>query len=345
MKAPERITVVLIPDGAGKTRQFHVHKQWLRRAVIAGAAFLGLTIASLAIWTGVLARSRVSHTVAEDELERLRRQNEQAQAELESLKRIHTAYVEETQTRVGRVEDVLGKMQDFTGIRLLTGDAGPVEGAALATSQTLDGRGGAANLLAGRIGVEALQSYDPEQLEAMERLIRQLDLYYENGTRALQTLKRRSLSLDRTPLILPVTGTVGFTDRFGSRAHPIFKRKDFHAGLDIAAPLGAPIVAPADGVVAEVASDNASGRYFEIDHGQGTVFDGDRGSRTVRYATRYLHCQKILVKKGQRVKRGEVIAHVGATGLSTGTHLHYEVHVDGRPVDPAHYILDRPPGR
>jgi murein DD-endopeptidase MepM/ murein hydrolase activator NlpD len=90
--------------------------------------------------------------------------------------------------------------------------------------------------------------------------------------------------------------------------------------------MGAPIEAPAGGVVTSVGWETGYGNTVEIDHGFGI-------------STRFAHCSKVLVRAGQRVSRGQQIALVGSTGLATGPHLHYEVHVNGKPVDPLKYVL------
>ena len=90
--------------------------------------------------------------------------------------------------------------------------------------------------------------------------------------------------------------------------------------------MGAPIIAPASGVVKSVSNEPGYGHTFEIDHGNGIV-------------TKFAHCSRIVVHVGERVTRGQLMATVGNTGLSTGPHLHYEVHVNGRPVDPLKYVL------
>jgi murein DD-endopeptidase MepM/ murein hydrolase activator NlpD len=90
--------------------------------------------------------------------------------------------------------------------------------------------------------------------------------------------------------------------------------------------MGAPIVAPASGIVINVGRESGYGLIVEINHGNGIV-------------TKYAHASRVLVRKGQRVIRGEVIAAVGNSGISTGPHLHYEIHVNGRVVDPLTYVL------
>jgi murein DD-endopeptidase MepM/ murein hydrolase activator NlpD len=94
----------------------------------------------------------------------------------------------------------------------------------------------------------------------------------------------------------------------------------------VTAPLGAPIQSPAAGVVVNAGWETGYGNIIEIDHGFGI-------------RTKFAHCSKLTAKRGQRVARGQVIAEVGSTGLATGPHLHYEVHVNGKPVDPLRYVL------
>jgi murein DD-endopeptidase MepM/ murein hydrolase activator NlpD len=97
-------------------------------------------------------------------------------------------------------------------------------------------------------------------------------------------------------------------------------------GIDISAPLGTPILASAKGTVTHAGWKSGLGYTVEIDHGYGSV-------------TRYAHASKVLVKRGQKVIRGEVIANVGSTGISTSPHLHYEVHVGGVAVNPLNYVI------
>ncbi|WP_235610096.1 M23 family metallopeptidase [Campylobacter sputorum] len=116
--------------------------------------------------------------------------------------------------------------------------------------------------------------------------------------------------------------------RFGWRNHPILKRKEFHPGIDLAADIGTPIYAPADGVVelAEYNANNGFGYLVVIVHNYG-------------FKTRYAHMsRKDVVKQGQFIKKGDLIGYSGNTGLSTGPHLHYEVRFIQKPLDPANFI-------
>jgi murein DD-endopeptidase MepM/ murein hydrolase activator NlpD len=131
--------------------------------------------------------------------------------------------------------------------------------------------------------------------------------------------------LDKVPTHWPVTGRLG--DGFGMRVHPISKKRAMHEGIDISAPSGRDIRASASGTVSFAGTKNGYGKTVIINHGSGIK-------------TLYAHASKLLVKNGQKVKKGEVIAKVGSTGRSTGPHLHFEVQVYGTPVDPLKY-LDR----
>lgn len=142
----------------------------------------------------------------------------------------------------------------------------------------------------------------------------------------LENLKNRVNLLASTPSIRPTNGGL-VTCGFGYRQSPFTTLKEFHEGMDISNEKGAPILATAAGTVTFVGEKAFLGNLVVIDHGHGMV-------------TRYAHVQKALVKEGVKVKRGEVIALVGATGRTTGPHVHYEVVLNGIPVDPEKYILN-----
>jgi murein DD-endopeptidase MepM/ murein hydrolase activator NlpD len=131
--------------------------------------------------------------------------------------------------------------------------------------------------------------------------------------------------LASTPAIRPTRGWM--TSRFGYRTSPFTGRREFHKGVDIANRKGTAIVATADGVVTFVGKKNNMGRVVVIDHGHGMI-------------TRYAHLSDTLKRRGDKVKRGNIIAQMGNTGRSTGPHLHYEVHLNGVPVNPEKYILN-----
>lgn len=126
------------------------------------------------------------------------------------------------------------------------------------------------------------------------------------------------------PSVQPVQ-KLSFTSNFGIRSDPFRGTAAMHAGVDIPGPVGTPIYATADGVVAHAERMGGYGNMVEIDHGKGI-------------ATRYGHLSKILVSDNTRVKRGQLIALMGSTGRSTGPHLHYEVRIDGHAVNPIPFL-------
>lgn len=132
--------------------------------------------------------------------------------------------------------------------------------------------------------------------------------------------------LKSTPTLLPTKGWI--TSYYGPRISPTAKRLRMHEGIDIGARSGTPIVATADGRVANSGVKPGFGYFVQIDHGYGIE-------------TFYAHAKKLFAKRGQIVERGDKIAAIGNTGQSTGPHLHYEIRVNGTPVDPLYFLLDR----
>ena len=141
----------------------------------------------------------------------------------------------------------------------------------------------------------------------------------------LRILRKNRNTLSSLPSIWPATGFV--SSSFGVRSSPFGAGRRLHKGLDISNRTGTPILATAQGEVILAARDGAYGLCVEINHGGGIV-------------TKYAHLNKMTVDPGQWVKRGQVIGHMGSTGRSTGPHLHYEVRLNGVPVNPMRYILE-----
>lgn len=141
----------------------------------------------------------------------------------------------------------------------------------------------------------------------------------------LTILNKKRNILASTPSIRPVNGLI--TSEFGYRTSPFTGGKEFHSGLDIANKKGKKIIATANGLVSYASEKMLIGKMVMIDHGHGTV-------------TKFGHLDKIFVKKGETVKRGDVIGLMGNSGRSTGPHVHYEVRINGTPVNPEKYILN-----
>ncbi len=163
----------------------------------------------------------------------------------------------------------------------------------------------------------------------MHEQTKQLDLASTSQKQGFESLLKyledKQNLLASTPAIRPLSGWT--SSRFGYRVSPFTGLREFHKGLDIANRIGTPIIATADGVVTFVGKKGLLGKIIIINHGHGMV-------------TRYAHLQKTLKKRGESVKRGDTIALVGNSGRTTGAHLHYEVLLNGIPVNPEKYILN-----
>jgi murein DD-endopeptidase MepM/ murein hydrolase activator NlpD len=144
----------------------------------------------------------------------------------------------------------------------------------------------------------------------------------------VETMRSQRETWDCTPSIIPVNVTdYWFSSGFGWRRSPFTGLKEFHNGLDISSAKGTPIIAPADGTVIKRGYDKYLGKFLKIDHGRKII-------------TTYGHLSAYNVSPGQKVKRGDIIASMGNSGLSTGHHLHYMIKVKDRCVNPLHYILN-----
>ena len=138
--------------------------------------------------------------------------------------------------------------------------------------------------------------------------------------------KNKQEMLQHIPGIQPLK-TYKYVSGFGTRMHPIYKTLRTHTGIDLVAPTGTKIYATGDGVVTSAKFERGYGKAIVINHGY-------------QYQSMYAHCSEILVHQGQKVKRGEVIGLVGNTGVSTGSHLHYEIIKGGQKVNPINYFLN-----
>jgi len=169
--------------------------------------------------------------------------------------------------------------------------------------------------------IEDLSATEEAQLEALivERQ-REIEAQREAARRAAGIVGTTSAP---GALAWPVSGTI--TSPFGYRRNPFGGGMEFHQGLDIAAPMGTTITAAASGTVISAGWYGGYGNYILIDHGGGM-------------ATGYGHCSQIFVSVGQQVQKGQAIGAVGSTGASTGPHVHFEVRINGKPVDPVPYL-------
>jgi murein DD-endopeptidase MepM/ murein hydrolase activator NlpD len=299
--AKRRWTVVLVPHGSEPSRIIEVSYGVLRM-VAAG-------IGAAAVVALLVGYATISRTADLSQAARLQRENSLLSQEIGEL-RGRLSNLADTLIRIAQRDArirVLANLEPIDPQVQAAGIGGPtfthVLGAAVAGP-------------AGRT----------EEIRVdLNALIRRANLLASSFQEAADSLSVHSARLAATPSIMPTKGWL--SSAFSSmRTHPILHVARPHEGIDVTAPMGSPIEAPAGGVVLDAGWESGYGNTVTIDHGFGIV-------------TKFAHASKILVKTGQRVARGERIALVGNTGLATGPHLHYEVHVNGRPVDPLKYVI------
>lgn len=300
--AKRRWTLVLVPHGSEPSRIVEVSHGVLRAAASAAAGFLVLLL--------LAGYATFSHTTDLSQSAKLQQENASLAREITELNgRLST--LADTITRIS---------QRDARIRVLA-NLEPIDPQVQAA-----GIGGPAGI--SEMGVTSLTGMARRSAEIridLGALIRRANLLASSFQEAADTLAYHTARLAATPSIMPTQGWL--SSAFSSmRAHPILHYARPHEGIDVTAPMGSPIEAPAAGLVVDAGWESGYGNTVTIDHRFGIV-------------TKFAHASKLLVKTGQRVQRGQRIALVGNSGLATGPHLHYEVHVKGRPVDPLKYVL------
>jgi len=168
-----------------------------------------------------------------------------------------------------------------------------------------------------------------ETAKQLDILTKQMYVQSKSFDEVIELAKNKEQMLKSIPGIMPMKNSdiTYFASGFGYRIHPIYKTRKLHTGVDFAAPKGKEIFATGDGVVIISGYQRGYGNYVVIDHGYS-------------YKTYYGHMSKIAVKRGHKIKRGELVGYVGSTGTSTGNHLHYEVRKSNRPVNPVNYYMN-----
>lgn len=181
------------------------------------------------------------------------------------------------------------------------------------------------NTLKGELASEKSSANYSTLVIKIDRAVKDSLLKEQSVIELWESLSDSQSLLVATPSMSPSRGPIG--SRFGYRVDPINGKMKMHAGLDIIVSPGTPVRAPADGVVSFAGWDDFYGKLVSVDHGYGVL-------------TRYAHNSEIFVQAGQKISKYDVISSSGSTGRSTGPHLHYEVRVNGIPVNPSNYILD-----
>lgn len=327
-------TVVVFRGSTAKPIRFSFSKKLLRRLLVCvGLVVLAdlLVVSHYAIRTGEVWELAAFRT--------------EAMSAREQTAAFSTA-IDDLKKRLGAMNEVNQRLRVMLGIEVpKTGDMAngrggeevPIseEGGSIPGRTELDVSSGISKQTSegnqehsSAVGLEpsrdALQAITSVK-EGLEWLSKQATVQERILDELSQAAEQRSSRWASTPSIWPVKGWV--TSGFGPRISPFTEKPAWHDGLDIGAAPNTPVRAPAQGRITSVGYDPKLGNMVRVDHGFGVE-------------TLYGHLAKALVKEGQRVERGDVIALVGSSGLSTGPHLHYMVKLNGQALDPNKYILE-----
>ena len=305
----DEFTIVFFPGSLGAPRKLHLPKRFVKFGILVSFVVLIGVLGSSFYFVQQYLKLQGSET----ELIKLRHDSKIRKIQVEKF----AQQVKNFETEMVRLERFEKKLRVITAlensprsIEKNWGVGGPY---GFSTNSFTTAMGwGAANM------VERLSNgldHLGKRAKIQSISFQELDNFFKN---------QKSL-LSSTPSIWPTRGWV--TSGFGFRKSPFTGLREKHEGWDIAARNGAPVRTTADGVVVVEGREYGYGNLVEIDHGYGLV-------------TRYGHNSKHFVKVGDRVKRGQVVTLVGNTGRSTGPHLHYEVLLNGVPVNPKNYILE-----
>ncbi len=306
---PTHWTVQIMPDGGGSIRSLRVTRRWVR-GLTAVAAIVVLVLAGGMVVFG-------ANTAREAELARLRLENRHLTrnlSEVEAELAMVGAAIDELSDQDQRFR-LLAGLPHIDPDVLEAGVGGPLLGDP-AREEFLD----ASPSLAGRT---LAASYD------VDRLLRRVELLSASMSEALDSVALHEELFLARPSIRPVqSGEAWVSSSFSrSRFHPLLLVNRPHPGVDISAAAGTPILATGKGRVVFAGNRSGYGKTVEIDHGHG-------------YRTLYAHAGALSVKKGQQVERGDVLGEVGKSGLATAPHLHYEVILNDRQVNPDEYMVD-----
>ncbi|MGV6806638.1 MAG: M23 family metallopeptidase, partial [bacterium] len=300
------------PDGlVKKQRQYNLSGL---AAIALSVCVLGAPL-SLGLFLGMELASGRMGDMAEDQLASFRKNLEQQKRELKKGQALADSQVKAMTVRLAEMQARLVRLDALGGRLAEMADLAP-DDFDFSVSPPLGGP--AADSLGDRAALSvSVQNYYDELARDLDQTEQQLllldSLYQDNSFQAASQLEGKPLR----------KGWI--SSGYGYRTDPFAGKKSWHNGMDFAGKEGAPIVAVASGIVTKSEAESGYGLMVEIDHGKG-------------YVTRYGHNKENLVKVGDLVSKGQVIASVGSSGRATGPHVHFEVFKHGRSVDPASYI-------
>jgi len=297
----KKYTIIIVPDPSSKPRRFYLSKGLIKGMLVFGV--IALIFSGIMVWHFF----ELKHQVVD--VARLREDNRQQKLQLTSL----TKRIESLGRRLNQLHSSNTKLQILAGIKKPEN-----------SKQVFGMGGGIADGMYefSRVNLSRLVDQMEEELENLEFEVAS----QEDSLQELTTLiEDRKSVLDSTPAIWPTRGWI--TSGFGYRKSPFTGKRRMHHGVDIASRRGTPIVSTARGIVTFAGVKGNYGKVVVLNHGYG-------------FSTIYAHNSVNLVKVGENVERGDVIAYLGNTGRSTAPHLHYEVRLNRTPVNPTYYMLD-----
>ena len=325
----ERFSLIVVADETSPIRRFDVRKVMVRRALLA----LGIVACVFVLGLVDYVRVRIEHV----ELGKLRVENAEQRAKIDSFDET-VADVQATLDRVREFERKVRTIANLPG-SVATGGAGvvevgPSESGDLATDRseaepvpTSKAPDPAAS--ARRAATKSTAGAADDRVSLLRSETRRLGFAASERQLSLeelvQQLEDKHDRLASSPAVWPTQGWL--TSRFGTRISPFTGKRHFHSGIDIAGATGTDVIATARGKVKFVGRKGPLGKTVIVDHGYGV-------------RTHYGHSQENLVKRGEEVERGQVLATLGNSGRSTGPHVHYTVEVKGKAVNPLDYIFD-----
>ena len=305
--AKKSFTLIVVPEHDQAVRRYRVESKLVQKLLAGGAVVVGVLAIAAVHYTHLLYRASENRA--------LRDENVALQAQLKGF-RERIEHMASTLERVERFD------QKLRAVTLLSD---PQRNLALGPT-AMETKGAPPSSSESEFTAAPSGTESPKNLAAKLETLSNEASRQEQSLEQLQTyfLEQKSL-LASTPSVWPARGWI--TSDFGQRTDPYTAERVMHEGLDIAAPHGKEVTAPADGTVIFAGLEGGYGNVLVIDHGYGVK-------------SRYGHLSKVEVHPGDRVHRGELIGAVGNTGRSTGPHLHYEVRVNGLPENPRKFILD-----
>jgi murein DD-endopeptidase MepM/ murein hydrolase activator NlpD len=297
----KKITIVYLPDGINAVRQFRVPK-----AVIGLASIMVIMATALLVWAStdyLELKKKIPDNLS------LMEENKQYKTQMTSL----AGRIDQINKRMAELQAFENKLKGMVNLDTTEGDA-----------QFL-GIGGSESSILDAAGKNSPKKLASLMHKSLDNLNSEISFQTNQKTELLDFIEKQKSLWSCTPSVAPTEGWI--SSRFGYRVSPFTSKKEFHSGLDISSRIGTEIDASADGVVYSIEKSDGLGLCLTINHGYG-------------FQTKYGHLSKVLVTKGQSIKRGQEVALMGNSGRSTGAHLHYEVHLNGAPTNPEKYILN-----